>query len=102
MIAYKLLPLKDLYRKAVETMGFDNNRDNFRRSRNENGSRDSGRSGGSGHGGDRGGRFGGRGRDNGGRSGGQGGNSGRIDNFEKPLLELLKEINEKLDLLIKK
>ncbi|WP_338985660.1 hypothetical protein [Spiroplasma endosymbiont of Diplazon laetatorius] len=98
-------------------MGFDN-KDNFRRSRSE-GSRDGGdrerggdrggRSGGfSGRGGDRGGRsggFGGRGGDRGGRSGGfggQGGNSGRIDNFEKPLLELLKEINEKLDLLLKK
>ncbi|WP_339021676.1 hypothetical protein [Spiroplasma endosymbiont of Atherix ibis] len=82
-------------------MEFDN-KENFRRSRSENGSRDGGRSGGSNHSGDRGSRFGGRGRDNGGRSGRQGVNSGRIDNFEKPLLEILKEINEKLDLLIKK
>ncbi|AGR42076.1 hypothetical protein [Spiroplasma diminutum] len=92
-------------------MGFDN-KDNFRRSRSdsdrgERGGERGGKSGGfGGRGGDRGGRsggFGGRGGDRGGRSGGgQGGNSGRIDNFEKPLLELLKEINEKLDLLLKK
>ncbi|QEH61995.1 hypothetical protein SCHIN_v1c08000 [Spiroplasma chinense] len=37
----------------------------------------------------------------GGRSqGGPSGNSGRIENFEKPLIELLKSINEKLDILI--
>ncbi|AGR41070.1 hypothetical protein [Spiroplasma taiwanense] len=29
-------------------------------------------------------------------------NNGRIENFEKPLIQLLKEINEKLDILIEK
>lgn len=28
------------------------------------------------------------------------GNSGRIENFEKPLMDLLKQISEKLDVLI--
>ncbi|WP_338969940.1 hypothetical protein [Spiroplasma endosymbiont of Labia minor] len=41
-----------------------------------------------------------RGSRSGGGSGA--GNSGRIENFEKPLMDLLKSINEKLDILIKK
>ncbi|AHI53052.1 hypothetical protein [Spiroplasma culicicola] len=35
-------------------------------------------------------------------SGGAGQNNGRIENFEKPLIELLKQINDKLDILIEK
>ncbi|ARU91939.1 hypothetical protein SCLARK_001414 [Spiroplasma clarkii] len=31
-----------------------------------------------------------------------GGNSGRIENFEKPLIDLLKQISDKLDVLIEK